>query len=435
MAPAATSPISPLPLVLADVELSRPLTPLVPPLVDAGRHARAVRLLVRLHGHPLGIVDMQMPPAGLEPAVQVGAIWARLSGAIGRHLAHDGLAPVPRLPTSGLADGEGTACTWQARLRGTTPPSATAVITTCRAGEELARTIDTALAQDYPTFDVVVVDNRPSSSGVKALLAERFPQSRQLRYVAEARPGLSRARNAGLHVTGADIVAFTDDDVLLERSWLSSLVAGFVAAGDVACVTGLILPVEVDTPAQLLLEEFGGFGKGFQRRVWDRDRHRLDHPLYPYTVGVFGSGANAAFAREVLLQMGGFDERLGAGTLARGGEDLDIYTRVVLDGHRLVYEPAALLRHAHDRRMEDLSRQIRNYGVGLTAMLTKHLVEDRRTRRALVRRLPAGLVYALSPRSQKHASKSANYPFRLTLTEFAGMAYGPLGYLRSRAAA
>jgi glycosyltransferase involved in cell wall biosynthesis len=311
-------------------------------------------------------------------------------------------------------------------------PDAAVVITTCRAGEQLSRTIDTALAQDYPEFEIVVVDNRPATSGVTALLDGHYAGVRRLCYVAESRPGLSQARNAGLHATAAEVVAFTDDDVQLDESWLSWLVSGFAVADDVACVTGLILPMELATSAQLLLEEFGGFGKGFEVQVWDRGQNSLDHPLYPYTVGLYGSGANAAFRRDLLLELGGFDTHLGAGTPSRGGEDLDIYTRVVLSGHRLVYEPAALLRHAHVREIAALHRQIRDYGVGLSAMLTKHLVEDRGTRRELLRRVPAGLAYAFNPSSPKHANKSTRYPLSRTLLEFAGMAYGPVGYLRSR---
>jgi hypothetical protein len=130
--------------------------------------------------------------------------------------------------------------------------------------------------------------------------------------------------------------------------------------------------------------------------------------------------------------MGGFDPYLGIGTPAVGGEDLDVFVRLVLAGHQIVYEPSALLRHAHRRDMRALERQVRGYGIGLTAMLTKHVLFSQATRGAVLRRIPAGVAYALSPRSPKNLRKPAEFGMRLSLLEWTGMAYGPIGYLRSR---
>jgi hypothetical protein len=135
-----------------------------------------------------------------------------------------------------------------------------------------------------------------------------------------------------------------------------------------------------------------------------------------------------------LLALGGFDPHLGIGTPAIGGEDIDIYTRMVLAGHRIVYQPASILRHLHRREMSAANRQIQGYGAGLTAMLTKHVLAGRATRRAVLRRIPAGVWYALSPRSPKNARKPKGFTMRQSLLEWAGMAYGPIGYLRSRLA-
>ena len=89
-------------------------------------------------------------------------------------------------------------------------------------------------------------------------------------------------------------------------------------------MTGAILPAEQETRAQLWLEEYGGFHKGFRRQVFDLTTHRRDTALYPYDAGQFGSGANMAFRTDVLRAMGGFAVDLGAGTPAHGGEDIDV---------------------------------------------------------------------------------------------------------------
>ena len=403
------------PAAVVDVELSAQL-----PVADGlPEHLASVRLLARLHGHPLGMVDVQR--SELEGVDLRRLLGRELAPAIERHRA-----------TFHATSAEATACSWRAAIEGP-PPAATVVINTCAESEALRKATESALALDYPDARVVVVDNRPGVSGVAAALKTWFG-ARRVSYVAAPKPGLGRARNAGLEASTTEIVAFTDDDVVLDKQWLGWLVAGFHAAERVACVTGLIVPLELETPAQVFMEEFSGFAKGFELRVWDRSEHRLAHPLYPYTVGLFGSGASAAFRRDVLLAAGGFDPYLGIGTHAIGGEDIDMYTRLVLDGHRIVYQPASILRHLHRRDMTAVDRQIRGYGAGLTAMLTKHVLADRRTRSAVLRRIPAGVRFALSPRSPKNARKPREFTMRQSLLEWAGMAYGPIGYFRSRLA-
>lgn len=419
------------PVRLIDLELASPLADVVPVRSALGPAVEELRILVRLHGRPLGTVSLSLPPEGLDSGLLAVALWDRLADSVQRHCRQDGL-PVPeKLTAAGLVVPAMTLCSWRTALSGTAPPHVAVVITTCGGtGGGLAATVGDALAQSYPDFEVVVVDNRPVTSGVAAALDAAFPGESRLRYAAENRPGLGHARNRGAAVARGELVAFTDDDVKLDPDWLGFLVAGFDHP-EVACVTGLILPLELETPAQRLLEEFGGYAKGFDRRTWTCDEH-LDRPLYPYTVGAFGSGANAAFRRNALDDIGGFDGCLGAGTPARGGEDLDIFVTCIQRGYRIVYEPAAVVWHAHLRTMPEVHQKVRDYGVGLGAMLTKHLVRDRSSATALLRRLPAGAAHLLSNRSTKNAHRSAAYPRSLIVAELEGLLYGPVGYLRSR---
>jgi glycosyltransferase involved in cell wall biosynthesis len=419
------------PVRLVDVELAAPLADVVPVPSTVGAPYRALRLLVRLHGRPLGTVDLSLPPEGLDAGLVADAVWDRLSECVRAHCAADGLAVPEKLTAVGFDHPAATACGWR-EILATDAPLATIIITTCGGGGgRLAPTVRAALAQTYPNFEVVVVDNRPATSGVADALEGDFGNEPRLRWVAEVRPGLAHARNRGAAAARGAVIAFTDDDVDLDPNWLGWLAAGFDRP-DVACVTGLILPLELETPAQLLLEEFGGYAKGFERRVWDADAHRLDAPLYPYTVGAFGSGANAAFRRDALADLGGFDGALGAGTPARGGEDIDIYVTCIQRGYRIVYEPAAIVRHAHLRAMDQVHDKIRDYGVGLGAMLTKHLLRDRSSATAVLARVPSGAFHLLSARSTKNAARSATYPRSLIVAEIEGLLYGPVAYLRSR---
>jgi GT2 family glycosyltransferase len=263
-------------------------------------------------------------------------------------------------------------------------------------------------------------------------LTENFASDARVRWVHEPRQGLSFARNAGLAAAQGTIVVFTDDDVLVDRRWVERLVAAFESTELIACVTGAILPAEIETPAQLWLEEYGGFHKGFERKVFNSTTHRVESPLFPYNSGQFGSGANMAFRADVLRRLGGFAVDLGAGTAAHGGEDLDIFLRTVSAGHTIVYEPAALMWHRHRRSVQALRRQMFRYGVGLSATVTKWLLDDRRTAVAVLRRVPRGLVLLLGPQSDKNKRKSVSFPRLLTALEWAGVLVGPVAYLRSR---
>jgi O-antigen biosynthesis protein len=210
-------------------------------------------------------------------------------------------------------------------------------------------------------------------------------------------------------------------------------VAALGAAPHVACATGLILPAELDTEAALWFESYAGFAKGWERQLFDLAEYRRPGPLYPYAMGQFGSGASLAFKTATLRRLGGFAAELGAGTSALGGEDLDIFLRLLGSGAAIVYEPGAILRHRHLRDYAALRRQLHGYGVGLGAALTKCLLDRPGRALDLAVRLPAGLAYLLGPSSPKNRRKRADFPGELTRLELRGVLAGPAAYLRSRA--
>ncbi|MET0603477.1 MAG: glycosyltransferase, partial [Baekduia sp.] len=309
-----------------------------------------------------------------------------------------------------------------------TGPLVTVVVTTCDQPEQLMRCLDALESSHYRPFEIVVVENRP---GPQSGTREAVRGYARVRYVEEPVPGLSRARNAGLAVARGEVVAFTDDDVVVDPDWLPALVAAFDAAPDVAAVTGLILPLTLDSEAQLLLEQFAACGKGLAPGTPRRAAGRARDPLFPYTAGALGSGANTAVRTAVLRAMGGFDATLGAGTPAMGGEDLDLLIRLILDGHAVRYEPRALLWHDHPATMARLTTQVRSYGVGLAAMAAKHLTRGDE-RAYLLRQAPSVFRYLLSPASRKNEQKGPEFPRELVVRERLGMVQGPLALARSR---
>lgn len=402
----------------------------IPPVLvaddPAGGEHQIAATYVRWSGWPIGVAWTEIPRHGLMANAHADSLWAQLAPALVARaesrdgerlgaLGADGLGPLPD-PLSDAA----------------VSPSITVVVATRDRPQLLDRCLRSLLALDYPTFDILVVDNAPSSDLTERLIAEEYADEPKVTRVQADRPGLAAAHNHGIAHASGEILAFTDDDVVVDPHWLGAIAAAFASASGVACVTGMIVPLRLDTKAQWWLEGYAGFSKGFERKLYDLAAHRPDDVLFPYAAGKLGSGANMAFSADVLREMGGFDVALGAGSGAYGGDDLAAFFEVVMRGHTLVYEPGAIVRHQHPDTEERLRQQVFGYGAGLTAYLT-HTVAERPSRALhLVRRSPGALRYALSNTSERNRRRPADFPLHLRLREIAGMAAGPVAYVRTR---
>ncbi|WP_178358534.1 glycosyltransferase family 2 protein [Mycolicibacterium hippocampi] len=261
-------------------------------------------------------------------------------------------------------------------------PSVSVVVCTRDRPDQLADALKSIRALDYPDYEVVVVDNAASSDATARVVAE-LGDSR-VRRVAEPIPGLSTARNTGLRAARHDLVAFTDDDVFVDRQWLRGIVRGFARTPRVSCVSGLVPSGELRTPAQNYFDQRVSWAGSLQPRLFSMAAPPPDQPLFPFQVGRLGTGANFAVKRDRIVELGGFDEALGAGTAAQGGEDLDLFFRVLTAGDELATEPSAIVWHRHRSDNDALLAQARGYGLGLGAWLTK-VTLDRSHRRLAAR--------------------------------------------------
>ena len=407
------------PVLVREVELDDGEVNIAVPRSATGRPYRSAQLLVRLHGEPLGTVTVPVSGHRLDDSCDQ-RIRSQLAARIRAHRAAD----------EALDPSTGVICTTRARRGSPRMPSISVVVPTCNRLTTLVPCLDAILRSSVTPDEVIVVENRPAGSAVAAELAARHGGDPRVRYVEEPRAGVSWARNRGLAAVHGEIVAFVDDDVIVDEDWLAGICLAFAENPGAACVTGLILPVELEWPAQLWVEQYGGFSKGFERIVFN-DRRRDVDPLYPYSCGRFGSGANAALRTAVARELGGFDVALGGGAGVNTGEDIDLFLRLMLSGHTLVYEPTALVWHRNRRSLGELRHQLFHYGRGLAAVMTKQLL-DGPQRGEMVRRIPAGMSYLLSPGSHKNQHRRRDYPRHLAALELLGMVTGPPAYVMSR---
>jgi GT2 family glycosyltransferase len=312
-------------------------------------------------------------------------------------------------------------------------PSISVVVPTIAVDQlELKRTVDSLTALDYPRVEILVVDNRRNAEGPLSNLSS----DPRVHVLVEPRPGISAARNRGIDAATGDVVAFTDDDVSVEPTWLRALGKCFALHPEVEGAGGLVMPRELETQPQLWFEQFfGGFSRSFEASLTSVALTVDSDPMFPYAPGRFGAGCNMAFRRSSLQRVGGFNLALGTGTLARGGEDLAMFLDLALAGATLAFEPAALVRHSHRRSEAAFLKQVFAYGVGLTAMYSALVASHPRRIADLATRIPDGFHLMTRSRSGRSTNVSPTYPESCRARQLLGMAYGPVAYARSVAAA
>ena len=401
---------------------------MVPP-----RDETVMRVLVRLHGEPLGYVSLPRTGTPRDLDLIRAVAWRELAGPLVAHLIEEG-APIPE---------ETARDDWRAPEQTPACPNhvvaddlVSVVVCTRDRSESLPACLDRIAAVTYRPVEFVIVDNAPSDDSTKAVVERYAAADDRFCYVREPRPGLSRARNAGLVTARGRYLAYTDDDVAVDPQWVHGLVRGFQRRADVACATGLVCTAAISNRPEAYFDaRLASWSTRCRPQFFDLSMGDRYGALYPFSAGIFGTGASFAFDRERLLGVGGFDEALGAGTLTRGGEDLDIFVRILLGGGAIAYEPAAVVWHHHRATEESLLKQMYGYGTGLTAYLTKLLL-DRSMRSQLLRRAPHGLLKIAQIRSltNQRLGMTVAAPAGVMRREFTGYLAGPMLYLRARRA-
>ena len=385
-------PDLPLPIRVADLEIAGG----VPDLPRCHGYG-GVYLLLRRHGYPLGSVTLSVS----EDRVHAGAIEAAMHRRLSRQnksaLLLDNHVVVSR-----------------------DTPGISIVVCTRDRPRSLERCLKSLARLEYPTYEVIVVDNASISEATRQLA-----HTAGVRYVREERPGLDWARNCGYKAARYDIVAYTDDDTEVDPRWLAGLGAAFEDAA-VRAVSGLVLPAAMDTEAEVLFELcYGGMGKGTTSREWDPALLSASQRIGAHHVGV---GANMAFRRSLLQELGGFDTALDVGTPSHGGGDLDIFHRSLMAGAVVRYQPAALVRHHHRRDMLGLRRQLtdngRAFGVYLLTIFKRGAIPRHNTAWYTMRIWLGWLI----GRIVKRFARRELLPLPLLLAEFWGAVQSPFAF-------
>lgn len=282
------------------------------------------------------------------------------------------------------------------------------VIATYNRATLLARSLEALSRQQYePGDEVIIVDNASTDATAEVIACATEAFAVPLRRLREATPGKTPALSAGLAMAEGNVLALTDDDVIVADDWIATIRRIF-RNESLALAAGRVDPLwERPTPAWLRVEHQGCYG--LMASPLALLHYGEGQPLGHRT----GVGANLIVRRDVLEALGGFAAHLGRhrGTLLCG-EDHDLCQRAVAAGYTCEYRPELRVRHWVPADRVRLSYYLRWFfwsGVTDALLKTDHANLDTAPVRHLLRRVlsapPVALVHFLAGRAHDAAAQ------------------------------
>jgi len=235
----------------------------------------------------------------------------------------------------------------------TSPTTITVAISTRDRPGALDRCLESLAAGARRPDEIVVVDQSAGqeTSHVAARWRESDPT---IRYERNEARGLGVAQNVAFARARHPVVAVLDDDCIADTNWLHVVASRMSERLDLDGVTGRVLPLDAVGPRTLPVSS----------RI-SIVRREFSGRALPWEVG---SGNNFAVRRDALTRVGGCDERLGPGSPAQGGVDMDLFHRLLRGGSRILYEPDAIVYHERQTPEERRARRPM-YGRGMGAAI------------------------------------------------------------------
>jgi glycosyltransferase involved in cell wall biosynthesis len=257
--------------------------------------------------------------------------------------------------------------------------------------EGVAQALESVVDCDHTglgTVDVHIMDQSTTTATrtIVEELATRHADQARIVYHHLEKAGLSRAYNLGVQACAGDIIACTDDDVIVHRHWLTTIARAFCEDPELGLLYGQVLvPAELaNVPSDEIV--IPSLSRTTRQRLHRRDRNFV----------LWGMGADMAMRRIAHESVGGFDEALGGGAPLRSSQDFDFSLRVYRAGHAVLLEPDVKVDHYGTRTAQQWPETLRNYGIGDGAFYSKHVrCGDLRALRLLLRRFAHVTVGAL----------------------------------------
>ncbi len=228
-------------------------------------------------------------------------------------------------------------------------PRVSVVVASYNGAATLRACVDSLLRLDYPDYEVIVVDDGSTDDTLRITATFPHPRVRTLRHATNE--GLSTARNLGWRAATGDIIAYLDADCRADADWLKYLVEGLVRLRVAGIGGPNLLPPDDSPVAASVMASPGG-----PAHVLFDDRYAEHLP-----------GCNMAFWRWALEAIGGFDP-----VFRQAGDDVDVCWRILREGWKLGFVPAAQVWHHRRSTVRDYLRQQAGYGAAEALLVNKH---------------------------------------------------------------
>jgi GT2 family glycosyltransferase len=214
-------------------------------------------------------------------------------------------------------------------------PRISVIVCSCNGERTLRDCFEGLSRLDYPNFEVIVVDD--GSSDGTAAIGRRYG----FRVISTDRQGLGSARNTGLDAATGEIVAYLDDDAYPDPQWLTYLAAAFLRTPHAGVGGPNIAPPGDGSVAACVANAPGG----------------PVHVLCSDAEAEHIPGCNAAFRKDSLQAIGGFDPRFRV-----AGDDVDVCWRLQQQGLTLSFSPSAVVWHHRRNSVRAYWKQQCGYG-------------------------------------------------------------------------
>jgi len=238
-------------------------------------------------------------------------------------------------------------------LRRPPAPKYAIVVATRNRGAKIVPLLESVLGSDEPDFEMVIVD-QSQNDGTRAAVAPYLVDER-IRYVFLDGSGTSRARNFGIRLTSAPIIAITDDDCLVPPDWLTLLARPFAAHPKVGIVFCTVTPAPAST-------------QGYTPHIHYTRNATISDVGEAWATASTGLalGAGMALRRGALPDLVGFDEFLGPGGTFPSAEDNDLAWRALISGWTIYQNADVAVVHDGLRTFEELKTLVArdHYAVG-----------------------------------------------------------------------